>query len=460
MRPSTDDGERFVHLHILGIAGTFMGGVARIAREAGHEVTGSDRRVYPPMSTQLEQAGIPLIEGFDPGQLSPPPDQVVVGNIMTRGMPIIEAMLNERLPYASAPEWLYEQVLSSRRVLAVSGTHGKTTTASMLAWILEKAGLAPGFLIGGVPLNFGESARLGVSPWFVIEADEYDTAFFDKRSKFVHYHPEILVINNLEFDHADIFADLAAIQTQFHHLMRMVPGNGVVIYPRDDEAVREVLERGCWSRRVEVAVDSGAPGWGFRLLAGDGSRFEVSRDGEAVGVVEWTLLGQHNVRNALAAIAAAETAGVPVAQSIAALAEFRGVARRMQLRGEKNGVRVYDDFAHHPTAIDATLRGLRAKVGNARILVAFEPRSNTMKMGVHQQRLGAAFQEADAVFFYMPPDLAWRMEDLETSVPARRFDSVNDLLDALIARSRPGDHILIMSNGGFDNLPARLTEAL
>ncbi len=449
-----------MHLHILGIAGTFMGGVAQIAREAGHWVTGSDRQVYPPMSTQLERAGIALVEGFDPDQLSPAPDQVVVGNIMTRGMPIVEAMLDQRIPYTSAPQWLYEQVLASRRVLAVSGTHGKTTTASMLAWILEDAGLAPGFLIGGAPANFDCSARLGSSPWFVIEADEYDTAFFDKRSKFVHYHPEILVINNLEFDHADIFSDLAAIQTQFHHLMRMLPGNGVVIYPRDDAAVNEVLERGCWSQRVEVAVDAGNAGWRVELLSPDGGRFRVLRDDRAEGVVDWPLMGEHNARNALAAIAAAGQAGVTPARAIAALSRFRGVARRMQLRGEVNGVRVYDDFAHHPTAIRTTLQGLRARVGDARILVAFEPRSNTMRMGVHRQRLGEAFGQADAVFFHAPPELPWRVEDVAMQVPARTFDSVDPMIDALVMQSRPGDHILVMSNGGFDNLPARLIEAL
>ncbi len=449
-----------MHLHILGIAGTFMGGVAQIAVAAGHKVTGSDENVYPPMSVQLEQAGIDLTRGFDPAQLACGADVVVVGNVMRRGMPIVETLLNEGMHYESAPQWLYEQVLAGRRVLAVSGTHGKTTTASMLAWILEFAGLEPGFLIGGVPANFGVSARLGQSPWFVIEADEYDTAFFDKRSKFVHYHPEVLVINNLEFDHADIFPDLEAIQTQFHHLLRMIPGNGTVIYPQGDAAIAAVIDRGCWSRQVVTQAEAGTPGWDVRLLQPDGSRLEIFLDGQSQGLLEWSLLGRHNASNALAAIAAAAAAGISVPRAITALAAFRGVARRMQLRGERNGVRVYDDFAHHPTAIRATLEGLRARVGDQRILVAFEPRSNTMKMGVHRDALGAAFDAADKGFFYLDPALGWGLEDLTLGIEAAAYSNVDELLEALVAQARPGDHVLVMSNGGVGNLPARLVEAL
>lgn len=437
-----------------------MGGIAQIAQAAGHTVTGSDRAVYPPMSDQLAQAGIGFEEGFEPQQLDTGFDQLVVGNIMSRGMPIVEQMLNHRHRYTSAPQWLYEHVLKDRRVLAVSGTHGKTTTASMLAWILEFAGLKPGFLIGGVPENFSVSARLGASPWFVIEADEYDTAFFDKRSKFVHYHPETLIINNLEFDHADIFADLEAIQTQFHHLLRMLPGEGSVICPQNDEAIATVLERGCWSEQVSIGESSAESMWQYKALQADCGRMEIYQSGQSQGVLDWDLLGHHNAMNALAAIAASATADVSAATAIQALAAFKGVKRRMQLRGVRKGIEVYDDFAHHPTAIKTTLEGLRAKVGAGRILVAFEPRSNTMRMGIHKDTLGAAFDAADEAFVLLSNGLDWASEGLQMNIPNHSFNSTDALLQALIKHCRSGDSIILMSNGGFDNLPVRLLDAL
>ena len=448
-----------MHLHILGIAGTFMGGIAQIAQAAGHTVTGPDRAVYPPMSDQLAQAGIVFENGFELTQLDADFDQLVVGNIMSRGMPIVERMLNDRISYTSAPQWLYENVLKDRRVLAVSGTHGKTTTASMLAWILEFAGLQPGFLIGGVPENFSVSARLGESPWFVIEADEYDTAFFDKRSKFVHYHPETLIINNLEFDHADIFVNLEAIQTQFHHLLRMLPADGSVIYPQDDQNVATMLERGCWSQQVSMG-NSDDSAWQYTALQADCGRIEIFKSGQSQGVLDWDLLGKHNAMNALAAIAASATADISAQTAIQALSEFKGVKRRMQLRGTINGIRIYDDFAHHPTAIKTTLEGLRAKVGAGRILVAFEPRSNTMRMGIHKETLGAAFDAADEAFVLLSRDLDWGEEGLQMNVPSHIFTSVDALLEALTKQSRSGDSIIIMSNGGFENLPVRLLDAL
>jgi len=448
-----------MHLHILGIAGTFMGGLAQLASAAGHKVTGSDAQVYPPMSTQLEQAGIELTEGFDPAQLDNDPDVVVVGNVMSRGKPIVEAMLNRGLSYTSGPQWLFENLLRDRWVLAVSGTHGKTTTASMLAWILEYAGLNPGFLIGGVPGNFAVSARLGDSPFFVIEADEYDTAFFDKRSKFVHYHPRTLVINNLEFDHADIFPDLAAIQRQFHHLVRMVPGEGLIIHSMDIPAIDELLAMGCWTATETIAEDKHA-GWQYSAIASDYSSFEISAGEKSVGQVEWGLIGQHNAANAIAALAAAKHAGVSVEQGIAALNEFAGVKRRMELRAEVSGVRVYDDFAHHPTAIETTLAGLRAKVGGGRIIVVFEPRSNTMRMGVHKDTLGAAFSDADQLWVYASPDLDWGLETLNAPVPTEILDDIPAIVEKVSQQSRAGDHILIMSNGGFGGLHEKLIETL
>ncbi|MGF1548337.1 MAG: UDP-N-acetylmuramate:L-alanyl-gamma-D-glutamyl-meso-diaminopimelate ligase [Thiotrichales bacterium] len=450
-----------MHLHILGIAGTFMGGLAQIARAAGHRVTGADTQVYPPMSTQLEAAGISFVEGFDPAQLSPAPDMVVVGNVMSRGRAVIEALLDRNLPYTSGPQWLYEHVLRERWVLAVAGTHGKTTTASMLAWILEYAGLQPGFLIGGVPLDFGVSARLGGSRYFVIEADEYDTAFFDKRSKFLHYHPRTLIINNIEFDHADIFADLAAIQRQFHHLVRTVPGAGRIIHPASDSAVRETLAQGCWTPCEQTLVEPGAAGWRFQALAPDCSALRVLQHDTEAGVLHWNLLGEHNAANALAAVAAAEQVGVTPAQALAALAEFKGVRRRLELRGTVAGVAVYDDFAHHPTAIATTLRGLRQRLGTAaRILAVCEPRSNTMRLGVHAHSLGAAFDGADRVYIHAPNDLGWDAGGIATTAPKVLTASVDELLARLDHDAAAGDHILIMSNGGFGGLHERLLATL
>jgi len=451
-----------MHVHILGICGTFMGGIAAIARAAGFKVTGSDRNVYPPMSTQLQALGIELTEGFDAAQLTPAPDVVVVGNVMTRGQPVIEALLESGLPYFSGPEWLAREVLKKRWVLAVAGTHGKTTTSSLLAWILEHAGLNPGFLIGGVPANFGLSARLGAEPFFVIEADEYDTAFFDKRAKFVHYRPRTLILNNLEYDHADIYPDLAAIQRQFHHLVRIVPGGGRIVWNAADAALKATLAMGCWTPLEGFARSACAEALWTARGADDYSRFEVLEGGEPRGVVEWDLLGAHNMENALAAIAAARHAGVPVARAVAALKEFRGIARRMQLAGEVRGIRVYDDFAHHPTAIATTLEGLRRRVGAGRIIAVLEPRSHTMRMGVHQQTLAPSLALADAVWLYAPADLGWDIGGVAAALKerARVSRDVDALARELAAAARPGDHVLIMSNGGFGGLHGKLLAEL
>ncbi len=446
-----------MHVHILGICGSFMGGIAAIAKSLGHTVTGSDTNVYPPMSTQLEALGITLTEGYDSAQFEPQPDMVIIGNAMSRGNPAVEYVLNRNLPYTSGPQWLLDNLLTDRWVIGVSGTHGKTTTSSMVAWILEYAGLNPGFLIGGIPENFGISARIGESPFFVIEADEYDSAFFDKRSKFVHYRPKTLIMNNLEFDHADIFADLAAIQTQFHHLIRMVPGNGLILSPIGDEALNTTLEKGCWSEQQFLGKD-----WRAELLAADGSAFSVIYDDQKVGEVYWSLLGQHNVDNALMAIAAAHHAGVQTQDAIAALSSFKNVKRRMETKGFVNGITVYDDFAHHPTAIATTLDGLRNKVGKARILAVLEPRSNTMKMGVHKDTLAQSWQEADNVFVYQPSSLSWSLQDAaeQSPTPARCFDNVEAIVQAVAAEARDGDHVLVMSNGGFEGIHQRLIDAL
>jgi UDP-N-acetylmuramate: L-alanyl-gamma-D-glutamyl-meso-diaminopimelate ligase len=453
-----------MHVHILGICGTFMGGIAAIARAAGHRVTGSDRNVYPPMSTQLEALGIGLIEGYDAAQLDPRPDEVVVGNVMSRGVPVIEALLESGIPYTSGPEWLARNVLRDRWVLAVAGTHGKTTTTSMLAWILEDAGLSPGFLIGGVPANFPVSARLGELPFFVIEADEYDTAFFDKRAKFVHYRPRTAILNNLEFDHADIYPDLAAIERQVHHLVRTVPAGGRLVVNAADANLQRVLQMGCWSER-EGFASGGAGGakWSARLTGGgDGSSFTVLDDGGARGEVRWPLLGTHNVDNALAAIAAARHAGVPVERAIDALGRFAGVKRRMELRGTVAGVSVYDDFAHHPTAIATTLDGLRRRVGGRRIVAVLEPRSNTMRMGVHADTLGHSLAAADDVWIYAPADLGWDAQAAVAPLGARAHVATDmaGLLQGLLRGLRDGDQVLIMSNGGFGGLHAKLLDAL
>ncbi len=450
-----------MHIHILGICGTFMGGIAQIARTLGHRVTGSDANVYPPMSTQLEQAGIELMPGWSPKHLQPAPDQVVVGNALSRGNPAVEYMLDQGLPYTSGPQWLSEQVLQGRWVLAVAGTHGKTTTASMLAWILEYSKLNPGFLIGGVPQNFGISARAGDSPFFVVEADEYDTAFFDKRSKFVHYRPRTLVMNNLEYDHADIFDDLAQIQRQFHHLVRTVPASGLIIVPSADANLRQVLEQGCWTP-VEQTDLSPWYDWQAGGMAADGSAFDVVCKGKAAGRVEWSLTGQHNVRNALAALAAARHAGVPAELGVEALGQFRNVKRRMELRGEVAGVKVYDDFAHHPTAIETTLAGLRAQAGQGRIIAVLEPRSNTMRLGIHAASLPASLQAADQTFLYVPADLGWDAAQVMAPLGKRCqvLDSTAAVIEAVADMAHPGDTVLVMSNGGFEGIHERLLRAL
>ena len=455
-----------MHVHILGVCGTFMGGIAALARAAGHRVTGSDRNVYPPMSTQLQALGIDVIEGFEAAQLDSKPDVVVVGNVMTRGQPVIEALLESSLPYASGPEWLSREVLRDRWVLAVAGTHGKTTTSSVLAWILEHAGLSPGFLIGGVPANFDTSARLGSAPFFVIEADEYDTAFFDKRAKFVHYRPRTAILNNLEFDHADIYPDVAAIQRQFHHLVRIIPGTGRIVWNAGDELVRETLAMGAWTPMEGfTGADAHADAlWTARAVNGadDFSRFEVLEGGKARGTVKWSLIGAHNMENALAAIAAARHAGVPVEHAIDALQSFAGIARRMQVRGEVKGVRVYDDFAHHPTAIATTIDGLRRRVGKSRIVAVLEPRSNTMKMGVHRNTLAPSLSGADEVWLFSPPDLGWDTGPIIAALGSRGHSStsIESLADSLAKAARSGDHVLIMSNGGFGGLHGKLLAAL
>ncbi len=442
-----------------------MGGVAALARAAGHRVSGSDQNVYPPMSTQLAALGIELIDGYAPEQLEPRPDVVIVGNVMRRGLPVVEALLDRGIDYVSGPEWLARELLRDRWVLAVAGTHGKTTTSSMLAWILEHAGLAPGFLIGGVPANFDLSARLGGGAFFVIEADEYDTAFFDKRAKFVHYRPRTTILNNLEYDHADIYPDVAAIQRQFHHLVRTVPGRGLIVWNGADANLKEALAMGCWTPLESFARDGGPQAyWSARPVGAvaDCSAFEVLERGEARGTVHWDLIGVHNMENALAAIGAARHAGVPVRTSIEALGSFRGVARRMQLRGEVNGVRVYDDFAHHPTAIAATVDGLRRRVGAARIIAVLEPRSNTMRMGVHRDTLAGSLAGADEVWLYVPPDLGWDTTSVLTALGGRGHGrgDVSVLAKDLAASLHAGDHVLIMSNGGFGGLHEKLLAEL
>jgi len=461
-----------MHLHILGICGTFMGGLALLARAAGHTVTGCDAGVYPPMSTQLAEAGITLTEGFEADQLALQPDVFVIGNAITRGNPLLEAIFDSGAPYTSGPQWLGEQILAGRHVLAVAGTHGKTTTSSMLAWLLQCAGLQPGFLIGGVAHDLGVSAHCpAASRYFVIEADEYDTALFDKRSKFVHYRPRTVILNNLEYDHADIFPDLAAIQTQFHHLVRMMPARGRIVHPAGCAAINEVLARGCWSQRVAVGQTDDAHDAAWRAGAEntDGS-FDVYRDGKTVGTVCWTLTGAHNRANALAALAAAEHVGVAPDVGIDALGRFTGVKRRMELRGSVNNIHVYDDFAHHPTAIATTLAGLRRRVGGqpkpARILAVLEPRSNTMKLAAMAARLPEALAHADRVYCFGAATgkhaLGWRPADVLAPLAARAiaFDDLDALVARVVAEARPGDHIVAMSNGSFGGVHERLLAAL
>ncbi|MEZ5436566.1 MAG: UDP-N-acetylmuramate:L-alanyl-gamma-D-glutamyl-meso-diaminopimelate ligase [Pseudomonadales bacterium] len=447
-----------MHLHFLGICGTFMGSLAMLARELGHTVTGSDANVYPPMSTQLQQQSIALTEGYDPAQLQPAPDLVLVGNAMSRGNSAVEYMLDAGLPYTSGPQWLCEHVLQGRWVLAVAGTHGKTTTSSMLAWVLDYAGMAPGFLIGGVPQCFPVSARLGGSDFFVIEADEYDSAFFDKRSKFVHYRPRTAILNNLEFDHADIFDDLAAIQKQFHHLVRTVPQNGLLISPADCTALDAVLEMGCWTPSQKIGA-GGA--WSSQKIKEDGSQFSVVFEQKIVGEVQWAHSGDHNVNNALAAIAAARHVGVAPDIACAALSAFAGVKRRLELLCDVNGVRVYDDFAHHPTAIATTVSGLRKRVGGEKIIAVLEPRSNTMRMGVFREQIAPALAEADEVVFYQPATVDWALADVaaQCHAPARVVNDIDQLVNELSA-SKGDTHILIMSNGGFGGLHQKLVTTL
>ena len=448
-----------MHIHILGICGTFMGGAAVLARQLGHRVTGSDANVYPPMSTLLESQGIEIIEGFDPIQLDPAPDLVVIGNAMSRGNACVEYVLNKNLKYTSGPQWLQEFLLHDRWVLAVSGTHGKTTTSSMLSWILEDCGYAPGFLVGGVLGNFGISARLGDSMFFVVEADEYDSAFFDKRSKFVHYHPKTLIMNNLEFDHADIFDDLSAIKKQFHHLVRTVPGIGRIVSPKQDAALEDVLAQGCWSEQ-EFSGEGGH--WQVEKTTKDGSQFKVFFCGDHVGDVDWDLIGDHNINNALMAISAARHVGVTPELACESLARFINTKRRLELKGEVNGVSVYDDFAHHPTAIELTLDGLRNKVGEKKIIAVLEPRSATMKMGVHKASLAASLSKADNVYFYQPDTISWSLDEVtkHCSQPATISSSIEEIVTMITQEANSGDQILVMSNGGFEGIHDKLLAAL
>lgn len=467
--------KKIQHLHILGICGTFMGGIAAIAKQLGFKVSGSDANVYPPMSTQLEQLGIELMSGYHVDNFSDDIDLVIVGNAMSRGNPMVEYMLDRNIPYTSGPQWLLENVLKDRWVLAVSGTHGKTTTSSMLAWILEYAHMSPGFLIGGVPQNFSSSARLGDTPFFVIEADEYDSAFFDKRSKFVHYRPRTLVINNLEFDHGDIFNDLSDIQKQFHHLIRMVPSNGLILSPASEAAISETLAMGCWTStefsnqelQQDEALDTG---WQVEKLTVQGSEFIVKFNGEKQGVVKWDLIGDFNIDNALMAIAAARHAGVPSSVSIEALAEFINTKRRFELRGSVNNISVYDDFAHHPTAIAKTLAGVRAKLSQqeneqgqaGRILAVLEPRSNTMKSGVHKESLPKSLVDADQVFIYQGEQVTWSVSDLikQCQPLCQVEENIENLVEAIAQQAQTGDIIVVMSNGGFADIHNKLLQRL
>jgi UDP-N-acetylmuramate: L-alanyl-gamma-D-glutamyl-meso-diaminopimelate ligase len=437
-----------------------MGGLAVIARQMGHHVTGSDRNVYPPMSTQLESQGILLMEGYRAENLDPKPDLVIVGNALSRGNPEVEAVLNRGLNYVSGPEWLAKHVLQGRWVLGVAGTHGKTTTTSMLSWILEHQGFNPGFLIGGIPLNFGISARLGESAFFVVEADEYDSAFFDKRSKFVHYRPRTAILNNLEYDHADIFPDLDAIKKQFHHLVRTIPGEGLIITPENEPNIRDVLAMGCWTP-VEQTSINGAAGWNAVLAKADGSRFTVRHEGVAQGEVDWQLTGDHNVSNALAAIAAAHHAGIRPQDAIGALARFQNVKRRMEVIAKLGGVTVYDDFAHHPTAIATTLDGLRKQVGPERIIAVVEPRSNTMRLGVHTETLAKSLNQADRALIYQPKELSWDLSRLKQyAANIEICETLDQIIARLKAEARQGGHFVLMSNGSFGGIYARLLAEL
>lgn len=447
-----------MHIHILGICGTFMGSLAILAKALGYKVTGSDANVYPPMSTQLEAQGITLMQGYQAEHLIPAPDLVIIGNAMSRGNPAVEYVLNQNLPYTSGPQWLAEHVLPNKHVLAVAGTHGKTTTSSMLAWVLEANGLKPGFLIGGVPQNFEVSARLGESVYFVIEADEYDSAFFDKRSKFVHYHARTAILNNLEFDHADIFPNLATIEQQFHHLVRTIPSEGLIIYPANEEALCRVINKGCWTPTQTTQQGD----WQAQLKQADGSCFEVYFQNNYCGTVTWTLTGQHNVNNALACIAAANHIHIEPAKAITALSQFKNVKRRMEKIAEVNGITIYDDFAHHPTAIATTLEGLRQHIGNQQLIAIIEPRSNSMKLGAHREGLPDSVKLADQVIWYAPPQLGWDLHQTakQCPIPSSTCDSLDSIINLAKQSAKTGAHIVIMSNGGFGGIHQKLATAL
>jgi len=452
-----------MHVHILGICGTFMAGIARLGKARGWRVTGCDAHVYPPMSDQLRDDGITVIEGYDPAQLQPAPDCVIIGNALSRGNEAVEHTLDNGLPYLSGPEFLARHVLPRYKVLAVAGTHGKTSTSSILAWLLEAAGLEPGFLIGGIAHNLGVSARAGNGPFFVVEADEYDTAFFDKRAKFVHYRPHTLILNNLEYDHADIYPDMASIQWQFHQLLRIVPGNSLIIAPREDEHLQQVLQRGCWTPVEYLTRSPAAHGWYARDISPDTREFNVAFGDRDFGRVRWGQTGHHNIHNALSAVAAAHHAGIDPPAAIAALADFKGVKRRLEVIGSGRGITLYDDFAHHPTAIATTVQGLRGTVEDGgRIIVILEPRSNTMRLGVHQQALAPALSGADAVILYQPPDLPWSLQPVAAALPcpAKIYDTIDAIVAHTAQSARTGDRIVIMSNGGFGGIHARLKEAL
>ena len=448
-----------MHIHILGICGTFMGGLALLARELGHTVSGSDANVYPPMSTQLEEQGITLMQGYEPSHLTDNIDIVVIGNALSRGNPAVEEVLERGLRYTSGAQWLLDYVLQDRWVLAVAGTHGKTSTASLLAWLLEDNKMSPGFLIGGIPENFGISARLGDTPFFVVEADEYDTAFFDKRSKFVHYHPRTLVLNNLEYDHADIFPNIEAIQTQFHHLLRTVPANGLVVSHANEKYLDETIEKGCWTP-IEYFSGIQQNGWQAKPITDDGCEFDVLFNSEIVASAKWSMLGQHNMDNALAAIAAARHVGVPAKLSIESLKGFNGIKRRMEVFGVVNGITVYDDFAHHPTAIRLTLDGLRKNVGDKKIIAILEPRSNTMKMGVHKDTLAQSLALADIVYLYQAENLDWDLATDLNSDSIHVYTSIQTIIDKVSSDAETDDHVLIMSNGGFEGIHQRLLDKL
>jgi UDP-N-acetylmuramate: L-alanyl-gamma-D-glutamyl-meso-diaminopimelate ligase len=449
-----------MHIHILGICGTFMAGIALIARSLGHKVTGSDKNVYPPMSTLLQKEHIDIIEGYDPSQLASTPDLVIIGNALSRGNPCVEYVLDNNIPYISAPQWLHDNVLRDRWVIAVAGTHGKTTTAGMINWILEKLNYKQGFVIGGVPGNFDVSARLGDGNFFVIEADEYDCSFFDKRSKFMHYCPKTLIMNNLEFDHADIFDDLSSIQKQFHHLVRLVPSKGLIISPQEDVNLKQVLAKGCWSEQVFTESETG---WLAQRINNDASRFAVYYNNAKVGEVKYSLVGEHNMHNALMAIAAAHNVGIDPADACLALSSFINAKRRLELYGEINNIEIYDDFAHHPTAILATLEALRSKIGaNRRILAVLEPRSNTMKLGVSKDELAPSLGRADEIFIFQPEQLPWLVADVVDACiqPAHWTGDIDLLVEMITKTARPTDAILIMSNGGFNGIHKKILESL